>query len=80
MYSVKFDVFLPHSLKKLTAFAHAKSINDYNVIGLTLRFLDEDEKVVHIKYDREFFDEVENEANEALLEEYYYAPFGRQLM
>lgn len=75
MYQVEFFAFLPGTEQRVTVFAACNNINDYIVYGLTLRFCDDEGETMHIEYDRNFFSDVEDEANEALLDEYYNKTF-----
>lgn len=76
MYQVNLDAWLPGTEQKVCVVACCKSINGYDIIGLTLRFYDENDEILHIEYDKEFFDDVEAAANDALLDEYYNSTLG----
>lgn len=71
MYQVEFDTFLPATTTKITVIAYCRAIINYNIIGLSFKFINDDGDVLKINYDKEFFSDIEDEANEALLEEYY---------
>jgi aspartate 1-decarboxylase len=76
MYGVEFETLLPKTNEKVTVIAHCKSINGYDVNGLTLKFVNGNDVVIIISYDKDFFEEVEQEANNLLLEDYYNSEFS----
>jgi hypothetical protein len=77
MYQVEFFTMLPGTEQRVRVIASCNSINDHSIYGLTLRFYDEENEVMHIKYDKDFFSDMEYEAEDALLDSYYNSTFAR---
>lgn len=70
MYSVVFDYHL-NTEEKYTVVASCKSINGHFVYGITLKFINDQDDTIRVKFDKDLFDDIEYEATEMLLEEYY---------
>jgi hypothetical protein len=79
MYSIKFNHFLAKGDVKVKVVATCTAILDYDIYGLTLTFLtcDEFESVVDLEYDKEFFGDVQDIAEQELLEEFYNPSYVR---
>lgn len=75
MYQVEFFTFLPGTEQRIRVIAHCNSINDHSIYGLSLRFYDENDEVIHLKYDKDFFSDMEYEAEDALLDHFYNHTF-----
>lgn len=76
MYQVELDAWLPGTEQKVQVVACCKNVNGYDVEGLTLRFFDEDSVIMHIEYDKDFFEDIERAAIDALLDDYYNSTLG----
>lgn len=76
MYQTELDAWLPGTDQKVRVVAGCRSIINYDVSGLTLRFYDENDCILFIEYDKDFFEEVEAAAIDGLLEDYYNSTLG----
>lgn len=76
MYQAELDAWLPGTEQKVRVVACCRSVVNYDVSGLTLRFYDENDDILHIEYNKEFFEEVEAAAVDALLDDYYNSTLG----
>jgi len=75
MYQIEFFTFLPGTEQRVRVIAACNNIVDHDVFGLTLRFYDEENEVMHLKYDKDFFSDMEYEATDALLDDFYNHTF-----
>jgi hypothetical protein len=71
MYQVQFTTFLPATDTMVNVVAYCKSIIGTTVLDLSFKFLDKDDELMDIEYNKEFFSDIEDEAVDALLDEFY---------
>jgi hypothetical protein len=76
MYQVELDAWLPGTEQKVRVLACCSNIIEHDVMGLTLRFYDENDEIMTIQYDKQFFEDVEAAAIDGLLEDYYNSTLG----
>lgn len=71
MYSAEFIYHLNDKTQYIVV-AQCKTItNEFTVVGLSFKFINDDGDTVRVGYDRDLFDDIEVEATNQLLEDYY---------
>lgn len=73
MWTVEFDYPVGAQMAKVVATCKSIVADEYDpfVDGLTLTFLDKDDVPIKVQYDKDIFEEIEDEAMLMLAEVYY---------
>lgn len=77
MYIAEIDYWI-NSSTRYKIVAKCKNIVGYDIEGFSFTAYNDADEVIRLKYDKEIFDDIEHEAYEELLEQYYHpnAYFG----